>query len=67
MRNKPGKLIQPLEFKEVGKAVKTTCKAGKAVKVDRHALDMGNYVIWADKKRYAIVGGESLHLFVEFK
>lgn len=67
MRNKPGKLIKELEFKEVGKDIFSTCKPGKAVKVDRHNFEPGNFIVWADKKRYAKVAGEVLHEYVEFK
>lgn len=66
MRNKPGKLLQELQFKEPGKPELYTSKIGKLVKVDRHATEPGKYIIWANTKRYACVAGENLHLIVEF-
>ena len=66
MRNKPGKLLQDLQFKEPGKPELYTSKAGKKVNVDRHAIEPGKYVIWASPRRYACVAGEELHLYVEF-
>lgn len=66
MRNKPGKLLKELQFKEPGKPELYTSKAGKKVNVDRHATDPGMYVIWATSKRYACVSGVDLHTVVEF-
>lgn len=66
MRNKKAKLIKEVEFKKVGQDIFKACKPGKQVTVDRHALDLGAYIIWADRTHYARVGGEDLHLYVEF-
>ena len=66
MRNKSGKLIKELQFKEPGKPKLHTCKVGKQVNVDRHATEPGKFIIWASSKRYACIGGEELHLYVEF-
>jgi hypothetical protein len=67
MRNKSGKLLKELQFKEPGKPELYTSKPGKQVKVDRHATEPGKYIVWATSRRYACVAGEELHTIVTFE
>lgn len=67
VRNKPGILKKDATFKKLGQDKTVNCRAGKAVSVDRHALDQGKFVIFAYKGVYLVVGGEELHEYVEWK
>ena len=66
-RNTPGILLQSLKFKELGQDKFFEAPSGKEVKVDRHGTEPGKFLVWLSKRRYAVVPGEELHLYVKFK
>ena len=70
MFQQPGTLTaagsSTLQFKVPGKPALRCCKVGKKVWVDRHQLDYGMFVVWANATEYALIGGEELHQMVEF-
>jgi hypothetical protein len=67
LRNKPGRLLRELTFKKVGKEEYVMHKPGKAVTVERKNFEPGKFVIFAGKAIYAVVPGEELHEYVEWK
>jgi hypothetical protein len=66
MYQKPGKLLVEHQFKVPGNPKMYTSKPGKLVWVDRHAFDLGMFVVWSSSKKYSLVAGDKLHEIVKF-